>query len=125
MNCRRYRALVVLGLAASCGGAYGGTAAYWRHEEGTVGSPVAQGPDTVLDSANNNHMRTFGPGTAGTYSSSVSPLALRSGLPNTKSIDFGPGGDNAGLDDDNYTDTKLINVSRFNELTVELAFNMD
>jgi hypothetical protein len=111
------------------------TAAYWRHEENVpVGSIVPGGDDTVLDSSGNgNHMRTFASGvapfTAATYSSIVSPLPLRSGLPNTKSLDFGPSPtigteDGGGLNDDNYTNNKPIQTQLFTAMTVELAFNM-
>ena len=60
----------------------------------------------MLDSTGNgNHMQTFNPTfTSATYSSTVSPVPLRSGLPNTLSLDFGPGGDDGGLNDDNFTD---------------------
>lgn len=69
---------------------------------------------------------TFDPGfTSATYSSSVSPLALRSGLTNTLSLDFGPGGDDAGLNDDNYSEGAAINGQSFDAITVELAFNMN
>ena len=102
--------------------------AYWRHEEGTPGALIPAGPDTVLDSTGNgNHMQTFNPAfTSATYSSTVSPLPLRSGLPNTLSLDFGPGGDDAGLNDDNFTTAaKPVSGMTFNEITVEVAFRMD
>ena len=104
-----------------------GTVAYWRHEEGPAGGLIPAGPDTVLDSSGNgNHMKTFDPSfTSATYSSSVSPLPLRSGLPNTLSLNFGPGGDDPGLNDDNFSDGKSINSQLFNAMTVELAFNMN
>jgi len=112
------------------------TTAYWRHEEGPVGSLIPDGPDTVLDSSGNgNHMQTFSsafdPYTAATYSSNVSPLPLRSGQANTKSLDFGTGSDAGGTvpsgnepNDDDYTQGKPINTQLFSALTVELAFNM-
>jgi GH43 family beta-xylosidase len=103
------------------------TVAYWRHEEGPSGGLIATGNDTLLDAAGNgNHMETFDPSfTSATYSSSVSPLQLRSGSPNTLSLDFGPGGDGAGQNDDNYSDSKPINSQLFSEMTVELAFSMN
>jgi hypothetical protein len=134
MNRRRnHRTLIVLSLSAVAGAAYCGsaraqTAAYWRHEEGTVGGLIPAGDDTVLDSSGNGyHMRTFDPSfTSATYSAAVSPLKLRSGLPNTMSLDFGPGGDDPGQNDDNYTTgNKLLNVYPFSAMTVELAFNMN
>jgi hypothetical protein len=81
----------------------------------------------VLDSSGNgNHMQTFNPAfTSATYSSTVSPVPLRSGLPNTRSLDFGPGGDDPGLNDDNFTSGKPINAQLFNAVTVEVAFRMD
>lgn len=103
------------------------TSAYWRHEEGSSGGLIAAGPGSVLDSSgNSNDMQTFDPTfTSATYSTSVSPLALKSGLPNTLSLDFGPGGDDAGLNDDNYSDGAAVNAQLFNAMTVELAFNMN
>ena len=104
-----------------------GTVAYWRHEEGPSGGLIPPGPDTVLDSSvNGNHMQTFDPSfTSATYSSSVSPLPLRSGAPNTLSLDFGPGGDDPGLNDDNFSEGKPINSQLFSAMTAELAFNMN
>ncbi|HEX6960806.1 MAG TPA: LamG-like jellyroll fold domain-containing protein [Lacipirellula sp.] len=111
------------------------TQAYWRHEEGPAGALVPDGFDTVLDSSGNgNHMVTFSSGftpyTAPTYSSTVSPLALRSGLPNTLSLDFGTGSDGVTPEggepnDDNFTVAeKPISSQVFNEITVELSFRM-
>ena len=61
-----------------------------------------------------------------TYSPAVSPVPLRSGLSNTLSLDFGPGGDDGGLNDDNFTTAaKPVSGTLFNEITVELAFRMD
>jgi hypothetical protein len=115
---------------------FAATAAYWRHEEGPAGSIVPDGPDTVLDaSGNGNHMQTFSsaftPFTAATYSSNVPPLPLRSGLPNTLSLDFGPNPasgteDGGGKNDDNFTgNDKPIESQGFTAMTVELAFNMN
>lgn len=111
------------------------TQAYWRHEEGPAGALVPDGFDTVLDSSGNgNHMVTFSSGfspyTAATYSSAVSPLTLRSGLPNTLSLDFGTGSDGITPEgpepnDDNFTVVeKPISSQLFNEITVELSFSM-
>jgi hypothetical protein len=115
---------VVLGLVAQSANA--ATSAYWRHEEGPAGGLIPAGPGTVLDSSGNgNNMKTYDPTfTSATYSSSVSPLALRSGLANTLSLDFGPGGDDAGQNDDNYSEGAAINSQSFGAMTVELAFNM-
>jgi hypothetical protein len=103
------------------------TTAYWRHEEGPAGGTIAAGPDTVLDSSGSgNHMQTFNPAfTSATYTSTVSPLPLRSGFPNTLSLDFGPGGDDGGLNDDNFTANKPIGPQLFSAITVEVAFRMD
>lgn len=125
MGCRTVAGLLaVMGLAQASQAA---TSAYWRHEEGVSGGLIAPGAATVLDaSGNGNHMRTFDPGfTSATYSTNVSPLALKSGLPNTLSLDFGPGGDDAGLNDDNYSDGAAVNAQLFSAMTVELAFNMN
>jgi hypothetical protein len=111
------------------------TAAYWRHEEGPAGGLIPDGPETVLDSSGNgNHMQTFAsafdPYTSATYTASVPPLALRSGLVNTLALDFGTGSDGttppgAEPNDDNYsTPDKPINSQVFTAMTVELAFNM-
>ncbi len=136
----RYRAarlplvLVALFLAIPPAESQAATAAYWRHEEGPAGSIVPDGSNTVLDSSGaGNHMQTFSsanaPFTAATYSSNVSPLALRSGLPNDLSLDFGanPVGteDGGGRNDDNYTAGKPIQTQLFTAMTVELAFNMN
>lgn len=114
---------------------WGATSAYWRHEEGVSGQVIPEGPDTVLDSSSNgNHMQTFSSTgeapTAATYSSNVSPLALRSGLANTLSLDFGPNPangteDGGGLNDDNFTAGKLIQTELFTAMTIEFAFNMN
>lgn len=103
------------------------TVAYWRHEEGSNGTHVGSGTNFVQDSSGEgNHMRTFNSGsTSATYTTSVSPLPLRSGLSNNLALNFGPGGDSGGQNDDNYTDGKPINSMSFTELTVEFAFNMN
>jgi hypothetical protein len=103
------------------------TVAYWRHEEGPSGSVVGSGMSAVLDaSGEGNHMRTYISGsTSASYATSVSPLPLRSGLSNNLALDFGPGGDDGGQNDDNYTDGKPIDSQLFSELTVELAFKMN
>ncbi|MCC6492798.1 MAG: hypothetical protein IT424_07240 [Pirellulales bacterium] len=114
-------------LAGSAVAVNAATQAYWRHEEGPDGGLIPAGADTVLDSSGNgNHMRTFNPTfTSATYTSQVSPVPLRSGLPNNFSLDFGPGGDDGGNNDDNYTDNKPINAALFSAVTFELAFKMD
>jgi hypothetical protein len=104
------------------------TEAYWRHEEGPAGGLIPAGPDTVLDSSGKgNHMQTFNPAfTSATYSSTVSPVPLRSGLANTLSLVFGPGGDDGGLNDDNFmTAAKPLSPQLFDAITVEVAFRMD
>jgi hypothetical protein len=123
----------VLWAAALCGVGFATTAqaatsAYWRFEDLPDGSLIPAGNNTVPDSSgNNNPLQTFDPTfTSPSYSSLVSPLPLRSGLPNTRSLDFGPGGDDAGLNDDIFTTTdKPISAKLFNEVTVEAAFRMD
>jgi hypothetical protein len=104
------------------------TSAYWRHEAGPNGALIPAGADSVLDSSGtNSHMETFNPTfTSATYTSAVSPLPLRSGLANNFSLDFGPGGDDAGLNDDNFTtNAKPISSQVFGAITVEAAFRMD
>lgn len=128
MSNRRVSWLIHLSVIGLCTTAQADPVAYWRHEEGTADGTIAAGPDTVLDSTGNgNHMQTFNPSfTSATYTSLVSPVPLRSGLPNTLSLDFGPGGDDPGLNDDNFTTAaKPVSGMLFNEITVELAFRMD
>jgi hypothetical protein len=114
--------------------ASGATAAYWRFNEGPAGSVLPAGNDTVLDSSGfSNHLRTFDPVfTSPDYTTNVSPLALRSGLPNTLALNFGPGGVDEdrnqvpiGRDDDLYTENKLLQTQLFTAITIELAFKMD
>jgi hypothetical protein len=120
--------ILLLNAAGWCATAHAQTEAYWRHEEGSPGALIPAGPDTVLDSSGNgNHMETFNPAfTSATYTSVVSPVPLRSGLANTRSLDFGPGGDDPGQNDDNFTTAaKPVSGMLFDELTVEVAFMMD
>jgi hypothetical protein len=120
--------VAALCLAAQCGTAMAQTSAYWRHEEGPNGALIPAGANTVLDSSGNgNHMQTFNPAfTSATYTNAVSPVALRSGLANNLALDFGPGGDDAGLNDDNFTTgDKPVSGMNFNAMTVEVAFRMD
>jgi hypothetical protein len=108
-----------------------GIVAYWRHEEGADGGFIPAGLETIVDSSGNfNEMRTFDPTyTSATYTSTVSPIPLRSGLPNTLALDFGPGGDEdrfqAGRDDDNFTELQPIRTHLWDEMTIELAFRMN
>src|SRR6476620_2775032 len=128
MKLKQYLWVAALWVAVGATAAQAATSAYWRHEELPDGSLIPPGPDTVLDSSGSgNHMQTFDPSfTSASYSSLVSPLPLRSGLPNTRSLDFGPGGDDPGLNDDNFTTAaKPISSQLFNEITVEVAFRMD
>jgi len=124
---KRFTACLIAACLAAPTAAHAATAGYWRHEAGPNGALIPAGPDTVLDSSGNgNNMRTFDPTfTSATYTNIVSPVPLRSGLPNNFSLDFGPGGDDGGLNDDNYTDNKPINTQLFNAMTVEVAFRMD
>jgi hypothetical protein len=72
--------------------------AYWRFEEGTAGQPVTPGDnDYVKDSINANHMRAYDSGTTPDYTSDVAPTPLKSGLANTKALNF-------SVHDDLYTD---------------------
>jgi hypothetical protein len=117
-----FAALAVIQLSHST--LFAATVGYWRHEEGTAGSQVPTGTNTVFDATGVNHMQTFSATTGATYTTTVSPLELRSGLPNTLALDFGPGGDSPGLDDDNFTSGKPIHTYLFTAMTVELSFNM-
>ncbi len=132
---RRIGILLAATAALAPAVAFAETAAYWRHEEGPAGSLVPDGPNTVMDSSGQgNHMQTFSSGftpyTAPTYSTMVSPLALRSGVANNLSLDFGVGSDGStpeGMEpnDDDYTaNDKPIEEMLFSAMTVELAFRM-
>ncbi len=101
--------------------------AYWRHEEGEVGQHVAASPGSVLDaSGSGNTMQPVNSTTgSATYSNLVSPIPLRSRLPNTRSLDFGPGGDDPGRNDGNITSGGSLEGYAFKNLTVELAFRID
>jgi hypothetical protein len=68
--------------------------AYWRFEEGPVGTLVdhnAYGP--VKDSINENHLEAFSINAAPLYVDDVPPVPLRSGLANNMSLDFLPNND--------------------------------
>jgi hypothetical protein len=63
--------------------------AYWRFEEGTVGSQVVGAANnTVPDSINQNHMQTPAETNAPTYSGPVAPTPLKSGLSSGVALDF-------------------------------------
>jgi hypothetical protein len=89
---------------------------HWRFEEGVAGSPVPQGDDTVLDSINENHMRTFDELSAPFYTSDV-PVAVipQTGEANSLALDFLP-------NRDVYTLDKNINNPITTAFTVEAAF---
>jgi hypothetical protein len=125
---RRILTAAIVGATACLSStAWGDTEAHWRHEEGTAGALIPAGPGTVLDSSGNgNHMRTFNPAfTSATYTTAVSPKPLGGGLANTLALDFGPGGDDPGNNDDNFSEAAPINAQLFNAITVEVAFRMD
>ena len=97
--------------------------AYWRFEEGTVGSRVSpRNADVVLDSINDNDMRAFqndAVDAAPTYVSTVPPTALRSALANNLALDFIPNQDLFALEQE-------INngiIAPGGGFTVEAAFN--
>ncbi len=128
MNLRQALCAAALWVMTSGVVAQAATSAYWRFEDLPDGSLVPAGNNTVPDSSGNNSpLQTFDPTfTSPSFSSLVSPLPLRSGLPNTRSLDFGPGGDDGGLNDDIYTTAdKSISAKLFNAVTVEVAFRMD
>ena len=128
MNLQQVTWATALWIAGCAATAQAATSAYWRFEDLPDGSIVPAGANTVPDSSGNNSpLQTFDPSfTSPSYSSLVSPVPLRSGLPNTRSLDFGPGGDDPGLNDDIFTTTdKSISAKLFNEVTVEVAFRMD
>ena len=63
--------------------------AYWRFEEGAHNTAVnAAVADPVKDSINANHLDAFSADAAPTYTNSVPPTALKSGLTNTLALDF-------------------------------------
>ena len=104
--------------------------AYWRFEEGPLGSTVAEGADSVLDSINENHMeRWTAPDpptdrTAPTFTNDVpAPMIPQTGEANTLALDFAP---HPGGGDDIYTDfnDKNINNPLVDAMTVEVSFKM-
>lgn len=124
------RGIVCLAAAALASSAVAavGPAAYWRHDEGPLGSAVVPADNSVLDSSGNgNHMRTFNDVTGAKYTDEVAPLPLRSGLPNLFALDFTLDQDGGGpdLSDDNYAPDKPINGLSPDAVTVEFAFKMD
>jgi len=99
--------------------------AYWRFEEGTANSKVAEGNNTVLDSINANHMRRFtntDPAfppdvNAPTYVADVPGAVVpATGQANTLSLWF------SGSFQDIYSDTKHINNPIATAFTLEASF---
>lgn len=96
--------------------------AYWRFENGTAGQPVptpnpnGENPDDVLDSANDNHMRTWFALSAPVYTTDVPVDVIpQTGLPNALALRFTP-------NQDVYTAGKSINNPIVTEFTLEAAF---
>jgi hypothetical protein len=95
--------------------------AYWRFEEGVAGNPVdPPQTDVVLDSLNENHMRTYAaadPDTRPRYTNDV-PVSVvpQTGQPNTLALHFTP-------NQDIWSDGKNINNPIVtNGFTLEAAF---
>ncbi len=103
--------------------------AYWRFEEGTAGTVVPEGPNTVLDSINANHMQRWtAPDpptdrTAPWYTTDV-PAAIipQTGEPNLLALDFQP--NPTGGDDLFTTDGVNIQNPLTEAITVEASFKM-
>jgi hypothetical protein len=98
--------------------------AYWRMENGTAGTKVPAGPNTVLDSINANHMQTYNDVTGPVYSSLVpTPIIPQTGAANNLSLRFSPNQDiytlgGAAPPDGKYINNPIIN----NGFTLEAAF---
>ncbi len=110
----------VTGFLATDGSAVSETdvVAYWRFEEGPAGGNVPVAADQVLDSSGNeNHLRTWGTGTAPLYVTDrpFDPVPA-TGEGNALALDFSNG------NRDVYSDGKQINAHAFGELTVEASF---
>ena len=109
--------------------ALAGTVAYWRHDDGPLGTDVdPNDPNAVWDYTGNfNPMRTFDGTTGATFVDTVAPIPLRSGLTNSLALDFDRDEDGTGPDksDDNYTELRFIESQLFSEITIEWAFNLE
>lgn len=93
------------------------TVAYWRFDEGPLGSDVPAGENAVLDaSGNGNHLRAWAETTAPTY---LSDLPFRSvpltGEENRLALNFTPRRDL-------YTEGKPINSRALSAWTIEASF---
>ncbi len=106
--------------------------AYWRFEEGSVGSVVNPPNDNVIvdSSGNSNNMRAYmdsdpnnpNPNASPTYSDFLPPKPLASGAPNTLSFQFNPFPNGKDI----YTDGRQINngiIAPGGGFTIEAAFN--
>ncbi len=121
--------LVAVVVFLSSGAAFAQTVAYWRFEEGGVGTqPIDQvaspGSTPVLDSSGNGYdMGVLTAAKAPTYTSSVpSASTAQSGLANTRALDFD------GTDDDIYATGYTPGLNDFDfsgGWTVEAAFRFD
>src|SRR5262249_30389769 len=93
--------------------------AYWRFEEGVSGNTTTPaGSDVVKDSANHNDLRAASATAAPTYTSTVPPTPLRSGLANNLALSFTP-------NNDVYADLKNIDngtIAPGGGFTIEAAF---
>ncbi len=108
----------------SSSAAYAQTVAYWRFEEGGVGTQPSTVSTPVLDSSGNGYnMGVLTAGSAPTYSSSVPSATIgQSGAANNRSLDFD------GVDDEVYATgyTPGLNDYDFSAgWTVEAAFRFD
>jgi hypothetical protein len=106
--------------------------AYWRFEEGTAGTKVPEGDNTVLDyTINSNHMMRFNPDPpadfhAPTYTTDVAgPVVPATGELNTLSLYFDGGfpGGVGGVDI--YASVKNINNPLVTTITVEASFKTE
>jgi hypothetical protein len=128
MICKKRFLFLSIAAALVVGGAaQSQTIAYYRFEEGEVGTQVqatgddvAPGGSPVLDSSGNgNHLKTFNANTGPTYSASVPFSSVpQTGEANLRSLDFAP-------NQDIYSQNTNLNSTVFSAFTVEASFNLD
>ena len=96
------------------------TAAYWKFEEGAIGSQTdVYQQDVFLDSSGNgNHLWTWSADTAPTYTADVpfNPIP-QTGADNNAALDFTP-------NDDLYSNGKAIESQSFEQITVEASVKL-
>lgn len=124
--------VVIVGVVvATASSSYAQTVAYWRFEEGAVGTqPAHQGgipgsPTPILDSSGNGyHAGVLNSLNAPTYSSTIpSATIANSGLANTRSLDFS--GNPQEIYASGYTGGGVNDIDLSAAWTVETSFRLD